>query len=138
MLVNFLHCFLWFCLYYLLHLFRLFRNSHKFTAIQICYLNTIQIHEFLKNHLWKGMFCNVKLSNLTNVLQSCLRTGSPRECIFRVSGEQILKTFPLSNNYGGTFVGSMYVPVCQKKLWIRHCGASEKLSASQVFQSDLL
>ena len=66
------------------------------------------------------MFCNKKLSNLTNVLQICLRTESAGECIFRVSGEQILKTFPFSNNYGGTFVGSMYVLVCPKKFWIRH------------------
>ena len=120
MLVNYLHCFLWFRLYYLLHLLRSFRNSYKFIAIQICYLNTIRIHEFLKNHLRKGVFCNVKLSNLTNVLQSCLRTESAGECIFRASGEQILKTFPLSDNYGGTFVGSMYVPVCPKKFWICH------------------
>ena len=69
----------------------------------------------------KGMFCNKKLSDLANFLQSCLRTESAGECIFRASGEQILKTFPLSNNYGGTFVGSMYVPVCPKKFWIRHC-----------------
>ena len=121
MLVNCLHCFLWFHLYYLLHLLRTFRKSCKCIAIQICYLNTIWICEFLKNHLRKGVFCNVKLSNLANVLQSCLRTESAGECIFTASGEQILKTFPLSDNYGGTFVGSMCVPVCPKKLWIGHC-----------------
>ena len=120
MLVNCLHCLLWFHLYYLLYLLISFRNSYKFIAIQICYLNNIRIYEFLKNHLRKGVFCNVKLSNLTNVLQSCSRTESAGECIFRASGEQILKTFPLSDNYGGTFVGSMYAPVCPKKLWIRH------------------
>ena len=62
----------------------------------------------------------MKLSNLTNVLQSCLRTESAGECIFRASGEQILKTFLLSDNNGGAFVGLIYVPVCPKKLWIRH------------------
>ena len=33
---------------------------------------------------------------------------------------QILKTSPLSANHGGGFVGSMYVPVCPKRLWIHH------------------
>ena len=90
MLVNCLHCFLWFCLYYLLHLLRSFRNSYKFID---CYLNTIWIYEFFKNHLRRGVFCNVKLSNLTNVLQSSLRTESTGECIFRVSGEQNFENF---------------------------------------------
>ena len=32
-----------------------------------------------------------------------------------------MKIFSLPANYSGVFVGSMYVPVCPKELWIRHC-----------------
>ena len=33
----------------------------------------------------------------------------------------ILKNFLLGTNHGSTFMGSLYVPVCPKKLWLRHC-----------------
>ena len=66
------------------------------------------------------MFRNVNLSNLENVLQRNLRADRARECIFRVFGGTILKVYPLDGNHGGAFVNSIYVPVCPKKLWIRH------------------
>ena len=41
---------------------------------------------------------------------------------------QILKMPPLGTNDVGAFLASMYVPVCPKKLCIRHC---KSLSASR-------
>ena len=64
------------------------------------------------------MFCNVNLSNLKNVLQRNLRTFTARQCIFGASGGA---NFLAQRKSGGTLVDSMYVPVCPKKLWIRHC-----------------
>ena len=41
---------------------------------------------------------------------------------FRVSGGTNFENyFPLSANHGGTFMGSMCVHVCPKKLGIHHC-----------------
>ena len=62
------------------------------------------------------MFCNVNLSNVENVLQRNLRTD--RECIFGASGGA---NFLAERKPGGTLVDSKDVPVCPKKLWIRHC-----------------
>ena len=64
------------------------------------------------------MFRNVNLSNLENVLQRNLRTDSARECIFRASRGA---NFLAHHKSDCTLVGSMYVPVCPKKLWIHHC-----------------
>ena len=59
------------------------------------------------------MFRNVNLSNLKNILQ---RTDLARYRAFLGHLEaQILKTFPLSINHGGAFVGSMYALFCPKK-----------------------
>ena len=58
----FLHCFMWFLLYYLLHLLRLLSSSDKFIAIQV-YVKTIWINEFSKNHPRGGVFRNVNLKN---------------------------------------------------------------------------
>ena len=82
-------------LYYLLaYLLRSFHtcSSHKFIAIQIFYLNTIWMYEFFRNRPQKGLFRNVNLSNLKNILQKNYRRAA--ECIFRASGiSQILKFF---------------------------------------------
>ena len=72
--VTCLHCFLWFLLYYLLHLLILLSSSHKFISIQIFYLNTVWIYKFFENHPQIGVFCNVNISNLENVLQRNLTT----------------------------------------------------------------
>ena len=64
------------------------------------------------------MFRNVNLSNLENVLQRNLRLDRARQCNFRASGCVKCLT---QHKPGGTLVDSMYVPVCPKKLWIRHC-----------------
>ena len=67
----------------LLHLLT-FCSSHKFIDIQIFYLNNIWIsYEFFKNHSGKGMFRNVNISNLENVLQRNLRKNRAGKCIFR-------------------------------------------------------
>ena len=60
------------------------------------------------------MFHDVNLSNLVNVLQRNLKTDRPGEFIFRASGGTNFEFFSLSANHGGAFVGSMYVPICQK------------------------
>ena len=78
--------FMWFFLYYLLHLLRSFLCSRKFKDIQMFYLNTIWIYKSFKNHLWRGVFRNVNLSNLENVLQRNLRTGKAEDCILKASG----------------------------------------------------
>ena len=62
------------------------------------------------------MFCNVNLSNLENNLQRNLRRDRDRECIFRASGGTNFENFSTSNDHGGAFMGSMFVPVCPKKL----------------------
>ena len=46
---------------------------------------------FFKNHPWRGLFCNVNLSNLENVLQRNLRTSRACECIFCVSAANFQK-----------------------------------------------
>ena len=80
--INSLHCFLWFFLYYLLHLIR----SDRFAALTGLqpYKLFIWIYELFKNHPWKRVFRNVSLSNLENVLQGNLKTDC-QECMFRVS-----------------------------------------------------
>ena len=83
--INNLHYFLWFFLYYLQDLL----SSGHFTALTILEPATffIEIYEFFKKIIYrKGVFQNVSLSNLENVLQRDLRTGRARESIFRVSG----------------------------------------------------
>ena len=72
----------------------------------------------MKNYPQIKVFRNVNLSNLENVLQRNLRADRARECIFRASGGA---NFLAQHRPGGTLVGLMYVPVCPKKLWIRHC-----------------
>ena len=81
-----MHCLVWFLLFYLLHLLRLFCSFHKFIAILIFYLNTIWIYEFFKRHPERGVFCYVNLSNLENVLERNLRTDKTGEYIFWASG----------------------------------------------------
>ena len=68
------------------------------------------------------MFCYVNLSHLENVLQANLRTDRAREWIFKI--------LPLGANFGGYFMGSMYVPVCPQKTLDR--------SLSSVFISVLM
>ena len=41
----------------------------------------------------RGVFCNVNLGNLENVLQRNLKTGRARECIFRASGGTNFENF---------------------------------------------
>ena len=111
---------MWFLLYYLLHLLRSHLCSHKFRAIQILYLNTILKYGFLKNHLQRGVFCNVNLSNLENVLQKNLRPDRVGECIFRAFGGRNFEFFFCSVSTMVAHFGYDVVPVCPKKLWIRH------------------
>ena len=91
-------------------------NSHKLTAIQILLFEN---KNFLKI-IHGRVFCNKSLwlSNLENVLQRNLRTGG---AFLEYLEVQILKISPLCKNHGAAFVGSMYVLVCRKILWIRHC-----------------
>ena len=49
-----------------------------------------------------------------------LRTDQANECIFRVSGGTQFEISLLGANNGVTFVGSMWVLVCPKKVWICH------------------
>ena len=79
-----LHCFMWFLLYYLLHLF----SSDRFPALTGLYPYKIfiWIYQFLQNYPRRTVYCNINLSNLENVLQRNLRTESTRKCIFRASG----------------------------------------------------
>ena len=72
----------------------------------------------MKNYPQIKAFCNVNLSNLENVLQRNLRTDRAWECIFRGSGGA---NFLAQHKPGGTLVGSMYVLLCPRKLWISHC-----------------
>ena len=111
--VNSLHCFLWFFLYYLLHLI----SSDRFAALTSLqpYKFFIWIYKLFKNHPRKRVFRNVSLSNLENVLQRNLRTDRASKCIFRVSGgTQILEIYPFGSNHGGTLMGSMFVPASPK------------------------
>ena len=73
-----------------------------------------------KNYPQRIVSCNVNLSNLENVLQRNHRTKRGRSAILEKSTAQC-------QPYGG-FVGSVYLPACQKKLWICHWQASEKVN----------
>ena len=110
-IVNSLHYFLQFLLYYLLH----FSSSDCFAALTL-----IWIYEFFK-YPQKRVFHNVTLSNLENVLQRNLRTDRATDCIFWVFGGRNFEISPLVTNLGCVFVDSMCVLVCPKKLWIQHC-----------------
>ena len=101
---------------YLLHLLRLFHKSEKFIAKKIFYLNIIWIYRFFKNHPWRWVFHNIKLSNLKNVLQRNLRTDRPGSAFLEDHEAQVLKNFLLSGNHGGVFVGSMYILVFPKNI----------------------
>ena len=87
--VNSLHCFMWFLLYYFLHLF----DSNCFVALGCLYSSPMFIAiqfiwkwEFFKNHPQRRLFCNVSWSNLKNVLKRNLRTYRTREWTFGGSG----------------------------------------------------
>ena len=106
-----MHCFLW----SLVASSQIVFSSRKITAVQIFY------YEFFKNYPRRGVFRNVNLSNLKNVLQRHLRIGRAGDCHLRIPEGTILKMFQLSANHGGAIVHSMYLPVCPIRLWIRHC-----------------
>ena len=95
--------------------FRSLRSSHKFIAIKIFYLS-----------IWVLFFFVLFLfGNVTEVIKNFLRriyeqTG-PGSAFVEHLEAQILKMYPLDANHGGAFVDSIYVPVCQKKSWTRHC-----------------
>ena len=108
-----LDCFVRFYLYHLLHLF----SSHKFMAIQFFFS---WIYEFCKNHWQRRLSHNVNLSNLKNVLQQNLRTDRSKEYIFRAFEGTNFEKLCAHHNHNGTNVGSMYVPVCPKKVWYIH------------------
>ena len=78
------------------------------------------MYEFFRNDPQRGIFLNVNLSNLENILLKNLITDRARECIFRASGGTDFEIFS-TQHHGGTFVGLMYVQVCPKKLWTSHC-----------------
>ena len=48
-----------------------------------------------------------------------------------------MKTFSLSANHGGVFMGSMYVPICPQNRWLRHCNAIKKHSYA-VQEEDII
>ena len=73
-----------------------------------------------KNYPQRIVSCNVNLSNLENVLQRNDRTKRGRSAI--------LEKFTAQRQPYGAFVGSVYLPACQKKLWICHWQASEKVN----------
>ena len=70
-------------------------SSDRFTSLTRLYPYKfyIWLYEFLKNHPRRRLFQNIYLSNLENVLQRNLRTGTSRECIFRASGGTRFKNF---------------------------------------------
>ena len=103
-------CFMW-------SFYSSFCSSHKFIAIIFFYFNTTWIYEFLKNCPRRGVFHNVNLSNLENVLLRNLITDRAWEFIFRLSMGTNVNFFPLNANHGGAFVGLMHVPDCPKKLY---------------------
>ena len=72
------------------------------------------MNDFFQSHPRRGVFRNVDVSNLKNI-----RTDRTGECIFRAFGGKYLQNFPFSANHDGVFVGSIYVLLCPKKLWIR-------------------
>ena len=66
------------------------------------------------------MFRNLNLNNLENVLKRNQRAGRSWEYTFRAFEGTILKMYPLGGDHSDAFVNSIHVPVCPKKLWIRH------------------
>ena len=73
----------------MLKLLRLLRSL----AIQMFYLLPSEYIIFLKNRPQRGVYRNVNLDNLENVLQINLRTDSAGEFIFRESGGTNFKSF---------------------------------------------
>ena len=67
--VNSLHCFVWFPVYYLLHLF----GSDCFAALTSLwpYKFLFKYMNFLKTHPQKKVFCNVNRSNLEVIWKKC-------------------------------------------------------------------
>ena len=116
----FCYC-VWFLLYSLMYLLRTLCRSHKFIATQIFYLNTICIYEFFKNHPRKGVFHNVNLSYLVNVLQRNLSTRRAGECIFRPSGGTNYENFPVQRQPWWRLPEFDLCNDLPKKLWIHHC-----------------
>ena len=81
-------------------------------------LNFFSWTKLLENLLLVKYFISVvvALRNLGNVFQI-----KPWSAFLDYLEAQILKNLLLGANHGGTFVGSMYVPVCPPKIWICHC-----------------
>ena len=85
-------------------------------------LNYFKMAQNTKKKSTEKIFCNESLRNLKNVLQGNLRTDRAKEYtnleLFRGSGGTNFENF--SAWLHPTFAGSMCVPACPKKLWIRH------------------
>ena len=58
---------------------------------------------------------------MENVLQKNLRKAESGSAFLEYLEAQILKIYSFGANHGNAIVGSMFAPVCPKKLWIRRC-----------------
>ena len=109
--VNSLYCFVWFLLYYFLHLF----SSDCLAALTSLrlYKFFFWIYEFLKNLPQRRVYRNPTYIIWKMFLKGNLRIGRLRECIFRVSGSNLNFFFCVAPTCGA-FVSSIYLPVFPK------------------------
>ena len=115
--VNSLHCFVWFLLYYLLHLL----SSTRFEILTI-YSHTNFLFEYMNffiNHPRKRIFRYVSLSNLENVLQK-IQKQTARECISRVSEGTNFEHSSNRRQPWWRLYGFCVCPGCPKIPWVRH------------------
>ena len=105
------------------------QNSSFFESlfcIELAKRHMVQIYCCTFPHIWASMLlggaplCHSEHAYSMDNSQRNLRTGRAREHIFVHLEAQILKIQLLGPNHGGTFVGSMYLLVSPKNLWICH------------------
>ena len=88
--------------------------SHNFIAFQISF-------EFL-NFETSSSSKSVSLYKLWEMFyKEILEQTGPESAVLEHLQAIILKRFSLCANHGVALVDSMYVPVCPKISWIRHC-----------------
>ena len=73
------------------------------------------------NHPQRGVFHNVSLSNMENILRRNLRMDRARECIFRESGGTRFEKFSTQRQPWWCPHGFDVCTSLPKKLWICHC-----------------
>ena len=108
--------------------FILLRSSHKLIAIQMFLFE----YMIFFNHPRKRVLCNIRLSNLENVLQINLKIDKTKDCIFKVSGSTNFENLSAQHQPCWRLCRFDLCIGLPRKLWIRQCLVTTRLLQLQL------